>query len=107
MQEEKNVKKKGMKAELKKVIWPTRKQTIKSTSVTITFVLVISLILIILNACLSAINESWIDFITPDGNDIIINSQNSGELSGDDIITNIPSGEVLDEVASGEILSGE
>ena len=107
MQEEKNVKKKGMKAELKKVIWPTKKQTVKSTSVTITFVLIISLVLIFLNVVFSGLNKLWINAITPGGNDIIINSQVSGEISGDNIMTDISSVEVSGEVISGEVLSGE
>ena len=35
--------------ELKKVIWPTGKQTMKSTAVTIGFVFLISVILVVLN----------------------------------------------------------
>ena len=38
----------NMKAELKRVIWPTGKQTVKATFVTIAFVLLISAILIVL-----------------------------------------------------------
>ena len=52
MQEENKVKKgflKNMKAELKKVIWPTGKQVFNNTVATIAFVLMISLILVVLN----------------------------------------------------------
>ena len=38
----------NMKSELKKVVWPTGKQTAKSTAVTKGFVLLISVILIII-----------------------------------------------------------
>ena len=106
MQEDKNVRKKGflkgMRAELKKVIWPTGKQTVKSTSVTITFVLIISLVLIVLNFAFNGLNKLWINAITPESDNIIVNTQNSGETSGDNAINNILSGEI-----SGEILSGE
>ena len=52
MQEENKNKKsfhQGMKAELKKVIWPTGNQVVKSTFATIGFVLLISVILIVFN----------------------------------------------------------
>ena len=48
-----------MKSELKKVIWPTGKQTAKSTAVTIAFVLLISLILVILNLFFDFISEKY------------------------------------------------
>ena len=43
---------KDFKAELKKVIWPTGKQVVKSTFATISFVLLISVILVALNYAL-------------------------------------------------------
>ena len=53
MQEENNKVKKSflqnMKAELKKVIWPTGKQVLNNTVATIAFVLLISAILVVLN----------------------------------------------------------
>ena len=51
MSEDKNVKQKGfwkgMKSELKKVIWPTGEQTVKSTLATIAFVFLVSLVFIL------------------------------------------------------------
>lgn len=52
----------NMKAELRKVIWPTPAQTVKSTGVTIAFVLLISAILIGLNLGFEAINSFWWSF---------------------------------------------
>ncbi len=56
-------KKKGyfsnMKAELKKVIWPSTKDTAKSTVATIAFVLLIAVILIILNLAFESLNGLW------------------------------------------------
>ena len=49
----------NMMAELKKVIWPSPAQTAKSTSATIAFVLLISIILIVLNLFFEAINNFW------------------------------------------------
>ena len=56
--EEKKVNKsfaQNTKSELKKVIWPTGKQTMKSTAVTIGFVLLISVILVVLNIAFAVI----------------------------------------------------
>jgi preprotein translocase subunit SecE len=47
----------NMKAELKKVIWPTGKQTVKSTSATIAFVLLIAVTLIALNTVFDFANK--------------------------------------------------
>ena len=113
MQEDKNVKKKGflkgMRAELKKVIWPTGKQTVKSTFVTITFVLIISIALIVLNLIFGELNKLWISSLP--SNNVIINSVVSGEASGENITNPVASGEVpediIDEILSGEIVSGE
>ena len=95
----------GMKAELKKVIWPTGKQVVKSTFATISFVLLISVILIVLNAIFSFITSKWYDLI--DGSN---NPQTEQDMivSGD-IISDILSGDVMisgDELNT-EITSGE
>lgn len=110
MQEDKNVKKKGflkgMKAELKKVIWPTGNQVVKSTFVTIAFVLIISVILVVLNLFFNWLSTTWINHLPHD--ETIINSAISGEVS--DEISDVLSGENtlhsgetnIDEVVSGE-----
>ena len=49
----------NMANELKKVIWPSPEQTMKSTSATIAFVLLIAAILIVLNLCFETINSAW------------------------------------------------
>ena len=89
-----------MKSELKKVIWPTGKQTAKSTAVTIAFVLLISLILIVLNLIFDFISEKYYGFILKDdevkNNEII--------LSGDDISGDLA--EMLKDYMSGD-KSGE
>lgn len=50
---------KNMKAELKKVVWPSAKQTAKSTVVTIAFVLLIAVILVVLNLGFDKLSELW------------------------------------------------
>ena len=113
MQEDKNVKKKsfskGMRAELKKVIWPTGKQTVKSTFVTITFVLMISIALIVLNLIFGELSNLWINSLSK-GSNTIINSTISGDASGEEHVHDHDeeiSGDIIDEVISGEIVSGE
>ena len=48
---------KDMKAELKKVIWPTPKQTINNTVAVIVFTLVIALIVFVLDLCFDSITK--------------------------------------------------
>ncbi len=48
---------KDMKAELKKVIWPTPKQTMNNTVAVIVFTLVIALIVFVLDVCFDSITK--------------------------------------------------
>ena len=48
---------KAMKAELKKVTWPTAKELVKNTVAVISFVLIITLIVFVLDSCFNAINK--------------------------------------------------
>ena len=54
---------KGLKAELKKVIWPTPKQLFNNTVAVITIVLVTALIVFVLDLTFEAINRNGIDKI--------------------------------------------
>jgi len=104
MQEDKNVKSKGfwkgMKAELKKVIWPTGEQTVKSTFATIAFVLLISIILIVFNLFFDLISGLWINGLSHN-KDVIQNVVISGDQS-----TNADHSEVIEEL-SGEVVVDE
>lgn len=51
---------KDMKAELKKVIWPTPKQLINNTLAVIAFTIIIAVIVFILDLCFNAITENGI-----------------------------------------------
>lgn len=84
----------NMKAELKRVIWPTGKQTVKATFVTIAFVLLISAILIVLNLFFNFLSDRWYGLIL--GKDTKIEQNVSGDVSG----------ELIDESLSGDV-SGE
>ena len=94
----------GMKAELKKVIWPTGKQVVKSTSATISFVLLISIILIVLNSMFSFITGKWYDFIDGNGGNGQEEQGASGNVSGD-----VLSGDYIisEDEANVEFASGE
>ena len=103
MQEESKVKKsfhQNMKAELKKVIWPTGKQVVKSTGATIGFVLLISVTLIILNFVFSFLNEKWIDLVSG-------NNTNPGVVSSGDNESDDTSGDIMDEYTSSGDASGD
>lgn len=112
MQEENKVKKsfhKNMKAELKKVIWPTGKQVVKSTFATICFVLLVSAILIVLNLAFDFLNKKWFDLVLPgeeQKQENIVNISGdviSGDLlSGDDVSVETASGESNVSVDSGD-----
>ncbi len=103
----------NMKSELKKVVWPTGKQTAKSTAVTIGFVLLISVILIILNLFFDFLSDSYYNLILGpiEGHDH--DHENEIVLSGDDISGDDISGDLADALAglsgenSGEVLSNE
>ncbi len=102
--EEKKVKKGFMantKSELKKVIWPTGKQTVKGTAVTIVFVLLITAILVCLNVCFDYISNVAYDFMLGTNNDKQIVQVISGDKSGE------VSGEVSGDVSGDTIASGE
>ena len=48
---------KAMKTELKKVTWPTPKELVNNTVAVISFVLIITLIVFVLDTCFNAINK--------------------------------------------------
>ena len=52
-----------MKTELKKVIWPTGKQTVKNTAITLAFVLFISIILILLDLGFNKLSEVYYESV--------------------------------------------
>ena len=54
---------KGLKAELKKVIWPTPKQLLNSTIAVITIVLITALIVFVLDLAFESLNKYGIDKI--------------------------------------------
>lgn len=51
---------KDMKAELKKVIWPTPKQTANNTLAVIGFTLAIALVVFLLDVCFDVINKNGV-----------------------------------------------
>jgi len=48
---------KEMKSELKKVVWPTKKELINNTSAVIAFVVIIAIIVFILDFCFDLVNK--------------------------------------------------
>lgn len=105
MSEDKNVKQKGfwkgMKSELKKVIWPTGEQTVKSTFATIAFVFMVSIVLIVFNLFFYWLNNLWIRSLSHE--DIIDNVV----ISGDNSEINEGNDNSEEMTVNGEELSGE
>lgn len=108
MQEENKNKKsfhQGMKAELKKVIWPTGNQVVKSTFATIGFVLLISVILIVFNYAFSFLNTKWFDLVLNRENKVqteqITNKSGDTSISGDTLTSGEENG-INTNVESGE-----
>ncbi len=109
MQEENKNKKsfhQGMKAELKKVIWPTGNQVVKSTFATIGFVLLISVILIVFNYAFSFLNTKWFDLVLKRNtnntqSEQAINKSGDTSLSGD-VLTSGENDGINTNVESGE-----
>lgn len=108
MQEENKNKKsfhQGMKAELKKVIWPTGNQVVKSTFATIGFVLLISVILIVFNYAFSFLNTKWFDLVLNRENKVqteqIANKSGDTSISGDTLTSGEENG-INTNVESGE-----
>ena len=87
----------GMKSELKKVVWPSARQTAKNTLVTIVFVLLISIVLMVSNFVFDSLSKGYYNLILGRNND---NSSNNQLVSGEVI-----SGEVIEE--SGEATLSE
>ncbi len=96
-----------MKTELKKVIWPTRQQTIKNTWVTIMFVLVIAFMLIALDLIFNKASEMYYNAILGTGTHEHQTILSGDDVSGDlaEIIENLTSGENSGEV--NQTVSGE
>ncbi len=103
MAEDKNVNKKGfwkgMKSELKKVIWPTGGQTVRSTLATIFFVLLVSLVLIVFNLLFNSLSKLWINALSHE--DVI------EQVNISDKATETSSEETANEVAPEEALPQE
>ena len=107
MQEDNKIKKsfhQNMKAELKKVIWPTGKQVVKNTFATIAFVLLISVILIVLNLVFNFLKESIDRKVfniesSTNTQQTVISSGDSGDNAEE---SNVVSGEnAVEETAEG------
>lgn len=52
---------KDVKAELKKVIWPTKKQLVNNTVAVISIVLIVGIAVFVLDVCLEKINSFGVD----------------------------------------------
>ena len=86
---------KGLKAELKKVIWPTPKQLVNNTVAVITIVLITALIVFVLDFTFEAINKNGIDKIKES-----VHSLNASENTTNE--TNTENADSTNEAQSNE-----
>lgn len=71
---------KGLKSELKKVIWPTSKQVTNNTIAVITLVVVVTVVVLALDFCLKQIDDLAINKLrTKYTNTQVLNTQNTSE----------------------------
>jgi len=73
---------KDFKAELKKVIWPTPKQIVNSTTAVITIVLITAVIVFVLDLTFETLNKYGVDRLKS-----IVSSENIVENTVDNTIT--------------------
>ena len=52
---------KDLKAELKKVTWPTLKKLVNNTFAVISIVIILAMIVFVLNVCFENLNKFWIE----------------------------------------------
>ncbi|MBS6252354.1 MAG: preprotein translocase subunit SecE [Clostridia bacterium] len=86
---------KGLKAELKKVNWPTPKQLVNNTVAVITIVLITALIVFVLDFTFEAINKNGIDKIKES-----VHSLNASENTTNE--TNTENADSTNEAQSNE-----
>lgn len=77
---------KDVKAELKKVIWPTKKQLVNNTVAVITIVLIVGIAVFVLDVCLEKINSLGIDRLKT-----IVQSTDVNEITENNAIENLVS----------------
>ena len=100
---------KDFKAEIKKVIWPTKKQLINNTIVVIVMVLITALIVLVLDLAFEALNTYGINKIKQVAQDAITatEEENNDEDVSEDEVTDttdtIEDEEVMEEEQTEEI----
>ena len=75
---------KDVKAELKKVIWPTKKQLVNNTVAVISIVLIVGIAVFVLDVCLEKINSFGVNKLKT-----IVQSTQTNEISENTEIENL------------------
>lgn len=92
---------KDMKAELKKVIWPTPKQLMNNTLAVIAFTIIIAVIVFVLDLCFNAITENG---ITKMQEQIRSSYQTSHNEAGENTTVNETSNETSNNNVQTEVI---
>lgn len=72
---------KEMKAELKKVVWPTPKELVNNTIAVIAFVLIIAIIVFVLDFCFDGLNKYGITRLQEKVQSSFLSTDNSNNVS--------------------------
>ena len=83
---------KDFKAELKKVVWPTKKQLANNTTAVITIVLIVALIVIGLDLAFEAVNKFRVEKLEE-----FIEARTSSEENNEVANTEVSSNEVVED----------
>ncbi|MBR6505215.1 MAG: preprotein translocase subunit SecE [Clostridia bacterium] len=83
---------KDFKAELKKVVWPTKKQLANNTTAVITIVLIVALIVIGLDLAFEAVNKFRVEKLEE-----LIEARTSSEENNEVENTEVSSNEVVED----------
>ena len=90
---------KDMKAELKKVVWPTRKELVNNTIAVIVFVLVIAVIVFILDFCFDNLNKYGITRLQESVQSSFQTTEDSENVSGEENTTSEDENQESDETS--------
>ena len=94
---------KDMKAELKKVIWPSTKQTVNNTLAVIVFTLVIAVIVFVLDLCFDSLNK----YVTTPLQEKVQSSYQESQDTNKEENTEVKENETVEETNDEEVVEVE
>ena len=98
---------KEMKAELKKVVWPTPKQLVNNTVAVITFVLIFAIIVFVLDICFDSINKYGILKLQQQVQNSFSSSGNSDNTTGENSENQNDENEIVENDATETVVKAQ